>query len=129
MNAARHWRRSSRQLLLLGTLLLLSLRLMAPQGFMPQWHPGGFALIFCDGVAAAPAEHHGHHGGQEEQDEAAPVCPYAVAAGHSFDGPPRPVAIAAGAEHATAAAPVESRRLPVYNRVERPRSRGPPLSA
>lgn len=125
-----------RHMWLAAALFLLSLRLLSPAGFMPEWSGDAFHLRLCDGVSArATPQHHGghgaagHHGGSESHDEAQPPCPYAVAAGHGFDVPPL-APFAGPAEVIEAGIVAPSRSAPrVERRLERPRSRGPPTIA
>lgn len=105
-------------------LLLLALRLLAPAGFMPQWGSSGFRLELCDGVATVPA---GHHGTDHSKKKAAPPCPYAAAAGHSAVSP-IPFELLTSLPPQFAASWFAISAFLVERRVERPRSRGPPLA-
>jgi hypothetical protein len=109
--------------------VLLAARLLSPAGFMPGWKGGGIALQHCDGVAPPPMAHHGH--GRHDQPPPAhhQPCPYAVAAAHAGIAPaqaPAPERLLVAAEAPPAVPdPIAQPR----QRLEQPRSRGPPIGA
>ena len=105
--------------------LLISMRLLMPQGFMPAWDEGRFQISICDdaGVKIGKSAHDGHH--KKDGPGHRQPCPYAAASQSFLSAPagpiiepPAPVPLAYANSWLTA--------LPPHHKVERPPSRGPP---
>lgn len=106
--------------------LLLSLRLMTPQGFMPTWDAGQFRISPCDdaGLQIGRTDHHGSHG--KDAPKHRQPCPFAAISGQSFITS-APAAIFEPLEPAASVlTPLRPVALSFVGRVLRPPTRAPP---
>jgi hypothetical protein len=110
---------------LIGALLaiLLALRLLSPDGFMPAFDQGAVTIVACPDFNAGPAPM-AHHGGAKFKAQ----CPYAASAGPATG--PVLWALAAALIFAAAAVMGRTNHFLERQRVRlRPPSRAPPLPA
>ena len=110
---------------LTGALLavLLAVRLLSPDGFMPAFDRGAVTIVACPDYDAGSAPM-AHHGGAKFKSQ----CPYAASAGPATD----PVVWLLAAALIFAAAAVMGRTNGFLERQRvrvRPPSRAPPLPA
>jgi hypothetical protein len=109
--------------------LLLAMRLLTPQGFMPAWHGNQPRLILCDelGAQVGANTHHGH--GEKDAPKHRQTCPYAAASAQSFLDPPA-TTIALPFAASSTVTPVHAfTGEPLKQPIRRPPSRAPPALA
>ena len=109
--------------------LLISMRLLIPQGFMPVVDAGHVTVTLCDDAVGQieAATHHGHS--KKDKAKHRPSCPYAAASAQTFLDPPT---TAVPVPLAFASTEIHSRSLThdaVQQQVQRPPSRAPPVLA
>ena len=109
--------------------LLLAMRLLTPQGFMPAWHGNQAQLILCDelGTHVGASIHHWH--GEKDAPKHRQTCPYAAASAQLFLDPPA-TTIALQFAASSTVTPVHAfTGEPLKQPIRRPPSRAPPALA
>jgi len=106
--------------------LLMSMRMLTPNGFMPAWESGQFQVSPCDdaGARIGKAAHHGEH--KKDAPKHRQPCPFAAASAQSFVTstpaaivePFAPVILSHALPRPVAHSPIR--------KAERPPSRAPP---
>ena len=109
--------------------LLILMRLLTPQGFMPVVEAGHVTVTLCEdaGGEIGATAHHGH--AKKDKARHRQSCPYAAAAAQTLVDPPTttiplPLAFGSAENHSGLLAHVA-----VQQKIQRPPSRAPPVLA
>lgn len=109
--------------------LLLGMRLLTPNGFMPDWSGIRFQIAMCEdgGPRIDAVSHHSQHDKSDKSRHQ--PCPYAASAAESFLSPPALAVLPRPTLASVALVGASETALPLERKIQRPPSRAPPVLA